>query len=205
MPRPVDYINAVRDDRTYKGAVKAILYAFATRVDGEGIAWPSLQRLADEAGVSLNSAKRAVKQLEQDGVLTPTGATMPSRQGSPVPVKRMVLATLAKGATEAKGTTLAPSKGATVAPELPNTTTHELLSTSGFPLRGTPTYLKEGERTRQVQRLREKTGAPDDAGVWEPWTPPPPEKCSVPGCSKGKGDNPAGQCVMHWASRPDAW
>lgn len=77
-----------------KGANRAILYALATYADRNGTnAFPSQATLADAAGVCARTVRRALRWLEDSGIIRRMGGRK-SRRGRAVIVWKIVLATL---------------------------------------------------------------------------------------------------------------
>jgi DNA-binding transcriptional regulator YhcF (GntR family) len=70
MSKPLDMLRAIRDRRDLDAQEKAILFALVLRANEAGESWPSYATLADDAGVSIATAKRGVKSLEADGHLS---------------------------------------------------------------------------------------------------------------------------------------
>jgi len=65
MPTPTRmlYQNAVRDDRRLPPITKVVGLVLATFMRADGLAWPTVAALAEGAGVSESTARRALKQL----------------------------------------------------------------------------------------------------------------------------------------------
>lgn len=65
-----DLRETPKNPRRITPAEKALLYTLSDYFEeGRGYAWPSLQRIAEESGMSLRSATRLMLALEKDGVL----------------------------------------------------------------------------------------------------------------------------------------
>lgn len=52
------------------GTYKAVLFALASRTKADGKAWPSVERIAQDSGVSVRHIKRIIGTLEDSGVLS---------------------------------------------------------------------------------------------------------------------------------------
>lgn len=84
----------IRDCRAVKGATKAVLAALATYADRNGCnAFPAQATLADAAGYTVRTVQRALRELEDVGLIRRTGGRR-SRRGRCVVVWRIVLAVL---------------------------------------------------------------------------------------------------------------
>lgn len=64
-------MNAIRDIRhkAVKAREKVVLFAIATRADADAVAWPSIERIADDAGLCETAARKAVQQLRALGLV----------------------------------------------------------------------------------------------------------------------------------------
>jgi DNA-binding Lrp family transcriptional regulator len=68
--RALDELRAVRDLRDLDVQEKSILFALVLRMNETAECWPSYLTLAEDSGVSVATAKRRVKRLEELGHLT---------------------------------------------------------------------------------------------------------------------------------------
>jgi len=60
---PLERLNAIRDLRCLRGPQKAVLLVMALRANAIGQLWPSIACIADDAGVSVQVARRALAKL----------------------------------------------------------------------------------------------------------------------------------------------
>jgi len=58
------------EDTTISGAAKLTYLALSSRIDRQNIAWPSHKRLAAETGTSVSTVQRALRELQDLGVVT---------------------------------------------------------------------------------------------------------------------------------------
>lgn len=62
-------MSLVWERAPYTAGSLIVLLALADWANDEGVAWPSMERLAQKARIDRRSAQRIVRQLEKDGVL----------------------------------------------------------------------------------------------------------------------------------------
>jgi hypothetical protein len=112
----LDWTHAIRADADLSSSAKLVAYALATYMDGDGLCWPSVAKLAGATSLSEKTAKRARDELvasswlvvvEQGGGRTETGEGKSNRYRA---AKKGVTVTPLRGPG-------APKKGVTVSKE----------------------------------------------------------------------------------------
>lgn len=81
-------MSAVWDSGQYDGGALLVLLAMADYADDKHECWPSVSALARKSRLSDRQVNRILRQLRDDGAITPTGR-YPTTQGTPIVVYRI--------------------------------------------------------------------------------------------------------------------
>jgi hypothetical protein len=76
----ISILRGVLEASATKGSTKLVLIALANRANKSGAAWPSLQTISGDCGLSVRQVRRALRQLELAGEIETTRS--PGRKSS---------------------------------------------------------------------------------------------------------------------------
>ncbi len=66
----INYAMAVQDNCVIQGSTKSVLMALAIRADDKGSCYPSIMKVAQDAGLSRSTVKRSLARLQSDSFLS---------------------------------------------------------------------------------------------------------------------------------------
>jgi Helix-turn-helix domain len=192
------HINHVRDHSRTKGSAKSVLLAIATRVDGNGLCFPSLQRLAQDSGLSVSTVRRAIKQIPRDELeIVERGGTL--RSGERCPTKYRVITPNGERLGDKSGTKAKrsddPDRVQSDSPTIVNLTDDN--GQNGYHDRGQFDHVTEkAEKNKEQKRLTEKDVVASNGNSKSSTSITPDKKASVL-LHNGKAGKPGSE--LPWA------